>query len=316
MGRRMPLVPQHQIELESDVTPDFGSDRRANLIGSLWMVAAMAGFAVEDAFIKAAAEALPIGQVLVVFGVGGAIVFGLLARLNGDTLYSSDVVSLPMRIRVLFEITGRLFYGLAIALTPLSAATVILQAAPLVVVAGAALIFREKVGWRRWAAIFIGLAGVLVIIKPGTDSFSALSILALIGMIGFAGRDLASRAAPVSISTNILGIYGFLSVIVAGGVFSLWDGVAFRWPSGQVSVFLLGAILAGVVAYTSLMKAMRTGEVSAVTPFRYTRLVFGIALGIAVFGEQLSLSMIVGSGLIVLSGLFILWRGKKTDQVL
>ena len=279
------------------------------------MVMAMAAFAVEDAFIKAAAKSLPIGQVLVVFGAGGVIVFFLLARLNGDKLYSSDVLSRPMRIRALFEITGRLFYGLAIALTPLSAATVILQAAPLVVVAGAALFFREKVGWRRWAAIFIGLAGVIVIIKPGTDSFSALSILALIGMIGFAGRDLASRAAPVSISTNILGIYGFLSVIVAGVVFGLWDGAAFRWPSANVSVFLLGAILAGVVAYTSLMKAMRTGEVSAVTPFRYTRLVFGIALGIVVFGEQLSLSMIVGSGLIVLSGLFILWRGKKTDQV-
>ncbi|HKL06392.1 MAG TPA: DMT family transporter [Roseovarius sp.] len=312
----MPFLRQHQSELDSNVTPDFGSDRRANLVGSLWMVAAMAAFAVEDAFIKAASVTLPIGQVLVVFGTGGAIVFFLLAQLNGDTLYNSDVVSRPMRIRALFEITGRLFYGLAIALTPLSAATVILQAAPLVVVAGAALIFREKVGWRRWAAIFIGLAGVIVIIKPGTDSFSALSILALIGMIGFAGRDLASRAAPVSISTNILGIYGFLSVIVAGVVFALWDGAAFRWPSWHVSVFLLGAILAGVVAYTSLMKAMRTGEVSAVTPFRYTRLVFGIALGIVVFGEQLSLSMIVGSGLIVLSGLFILWRGKKTDQVL
>lgn len=279
------------------------------------MVAAMAAFAVEDAFIKAASVTLPIGQVLVVFGVGGAIVFGLLAWLNGDTLYSSDVVSRPMRIRVLFEVTGRLFYGLAIALTPLSAATVILQAAPLVVVAGAALIFGEKVGWRRWVAIFIGLAGVLVIIKPGTDSFSTLSILALIGMIGFAGRDLASRAAPASISTNIFGIYGFLSVIVAGAVFSLWQGAAFLLPSGEASLFLIGTILAGALAYASLMKAMRTGEVSAVTPFRYTRLVFGIALGIIVFGEQLSLSMIVGSGLIVLSGLFILWRGKQNAQV-
>ena len=304
-------VRQRHSELESEVTPDFGTDRRANLVGSLWMVAAMAAFAVEDAFIKAASQTLPIGQVLVVFGMGGASVFVFLAWLNGDVLYGPDVVSRPMRIRVLFEIMGRLFYGLAIALTPLSAATVILQATPLVVVAGAALIFGERVGWRRWAAIFIGLAGVIVIIKPGTDSFSALSVLALIGMIGFAGRDLASRAAPASIGTNILGVYGFLSVIVAGVVFALWAAVPFRLPSGDASLFLLGAILAGVVAYSSLMKAMRTGEVSAVTPFRYTRLLFGIALGLVVFGEQLSLSMIVGSGLIVVSGLFILWRGKK-----
>ena len=70
------------------------------------------------------------------------------------------------------------------------------------------------------------------------------------------------------------------------------------------------------MAQNILQRLVRSGEVSAVTPFRYTRLVFGIALGIVVFGEQPSLSMIVGSGLIVLSGLFILWRGKKTDQVL
>ncbi|MDX1785009.1 MAG: DMT family transporter, partial [Roseovarius sp.] len=68
---------------------------------------------------------------------------------------------------------------------------------------------------------------------------------------------------------------------------------------------------AGVFAYSCLMKAMRIGEVSAVTPFRYTRLLFGLALGIVLFGESLSLSMLIGSGLIVVSGLFILWRGKQ-----
>ena len=85
----------------------------------------------------------------------------------------------------------------------------------------------------------------------------------------------------------------------------------FAMPDGKTSLFLLGAIVAGVAAYSCLMKAMRTGEVSAVTPFRYTRLLFGIALGIAWFGEQLSLAMMIGSGLIVVSGLFILWRGRQ-----
>ncbi|MEP3233220.1 MAG: DMT family transporter, partial [Hyphomicrobiales bacterium] len=218
-------------------------------------------------------------------------------------------------IRVFFEITARLFYTLAISLIPLSAATVIMQATPLVVVIGAALVFGEKVGWRRWTAIFIGLVGVLIIIQPGTDSFSALSILAVIGVLGFAGRDLASRAAPASLSTSILGLYGFLAIAVAGVLFLAWEPAAFVWPSAEVSLFLLGAVLFGVGSYACLMIAMRTGEVSAVTPFRYTRLIFGIALGIAVFGEQLTLSMVIGSGLIVLSGLFILWRSKQVEAV-
>ena len=293
------------------MTIDFETDRRANLIGSLWMVAAMVAFAVEDVFVKAISEALPIAQILIIFGLGGAFIFASVALFKRERLFSSDVYSRPMRFRVLFEILGRLFYMLAIALTPLSSATVILQATPIVVVAGAALFFREKVGRRRWVAILIGLLGVVVIVRPGTESFSMLSLLAVLGMLGFAGRDLASRAAPTSLSTSILGLYGFLSVLVAGVLFSAWEVKPFVHPGFETSLYLLGAMLTGVTAYSCLMKAMRTGEISAVTPFRYTRMLFGIAFGVLLFDEQLGLSMLIGCGLIVISGLFILWRGKQ-----
>lgn len=286
-------------------------DTRANLIGSMWMIASMAAFTVEDSFIKAASATLPVGQILIIFGLGGAFVFAGLALLQKEPLAPPEVVSRPMRIRVLFEIVGRLFFILAISLTPLSSATVILQATPLVVVAGAAVVFGEKVGWRRWAAILIGLVGVVIIVQPGTESFSMLSVLAIVGMIGFAGRDLASRAAPASLGTSVLGLYGFLSVVVAGVIFAIWQGAPFVVPTAGTSAFLMGAILAGVVAYSCLMKAMRTGEVSAVTPFRYVRLLFGVGFGVVFFGEQLSASMLLGSAVIVLSGLFILWRGKQ-----
>jgi drug/metabolite transporter (DMT)-like permease len=286
---------------------------KANMLGSIWMIASMAIFAIEDAFVKAASNALPVGQILIIFGMGGAVIFASMARLNNEPLFTKDVVSRPMRIRVIFEIIGRLFYVLAIAVTPLSSATVILQATPLVVVAGAAMVFGERVGWRRWSAIFIGLVGVIVIIQPGTDSFSMLSVLAIIGMIGFAGRDLASRAAPATLSTSILGLYGFLSIVVAGSIFSIWQGASFVLPDVYTSFNLAGAILAGVAAYFCLMKAMRTGEVSAVTPFRYTRLLFGITLGVVLFGESLSSTMLLGSGLIVSSGLFIIWRRNSVE---
>jgi len=293
------------------VTIEIATDRKASVIGSAWMIAAMAIFAIEDAFVKAASEALPVGQILIIFGLGGAGVFTCLARVRKEPLFLRDVVSTTMRIRAIFEITGRLFYVLAISMIPLSAATVILQATPLVVVAGAALVFDEKVGRRRWAAILLGLVGVLVIVQPGTDSFSVLSILAIIGMIGFAGRDLASRAAPVSLGTLTLGFYGFLSIVVAGLLFSVWEAAPFVRLNIESSLYLLGAVLAGVAAYSCLMKAMRTGAVSAVTPFRYTRLLFGIALGVLLFGEQLSITMLMGASLIIISGLFINWRGRE-----
>lgn len=288
------------------------SDTRANLHGSLWMVAAMAAFALEDSFVKLVSGSLPTGQILMLFGGGGALIFALIARRNDAPLYTPAILSKPMRLRVVFEVTGRLFYVLAITLTPLSSATVILQATPLVVVAGAALFFGEHVGPRRWLAILIGLLGVVIIIQPGADSFSTLSLFAVIGMLGFAGRDLASRAAPASLSTAILGLYGFLSVVLAGALYALWEGKPFVAPEPLTALWLAGSVVTGVAAYACLMKAMRTGEVSAVTPFRYTRLLFGITLGVMLFNETLNATMLLGCALIVLSGLFILWRGQRT----
>jgi drug/metabolite transporter (DMT)-like permease len=283
---------------------------RQNLAGSLWMIAAMGAFAIEDAFVKVATKTLPIGEVLILFGLGGMLIYIGVLRLNREPLFIPDVLSRPMLIRVVFEVTGRLFYVLAIALIPLSVATVILQATPLVVVAGAVLVFGEKVGWRRWVAIIMGFLGVIVIVQPGTAGFSELSLLAIIGMIGFAGRDLASRAAPATIGTSRLGLYGFLAVVVSGVLYIIWADTPLVIPEREASLALLGGIMFGVVAYSCLMKAMRTGEVSAVTPFRYSRLFFGMALGLLLFDEVLTPAILIGSTLIVMSGLFITWRGK------
>ncbi len=283
---------------------------RENLIGSLWMIAAMAGFALEDAAIKAAAQGLPVAQVLVLFGLGGMVVFGLWALWQGDVIFTRDVLSKPMRIRVVFEISGRLFYVLALALTPLSSATAILQATPLVVVLGAALFFGEQVGWRRWSAIFVGLIGVLLILKPTPESFSPLSILAVLGMLGFAGRDLASRAAPKSLSTTVLGVFGFVAIIAAGALYTLWEQRGFVGMSIQQTLMMMSAVGFGVLAYSALMRAMRTGDVASVTPFRYTRLLFGLGLGVVLFGESLDGQTMAGCAIVVASGLFIMWRGK------
>ncbi|WP_170397054.1 DMT family transporter [Ruegeria arenilitoris] len=293
------------------MTTHIQTDPRSNLTGSAWMISAMALFALEDALLKGASATLPIWQILLLFGAGGTVVFAIVAIVRGTRLFHPDVLSRPMKVRVLFEILGRLFYVLAITLTPLSAATVILQATPLVVVAGAALFFGETVGWRRWSAILIGLIGVVVIIQPTGDSFTALSILAVLGMLGFAGRDLASRAAPATLGTEVLGFYGFLCIIVAGLAYWFWEGVPMAAVDLHTSLHVGGAVLMGTAAYASLMKAMRTGEVSAVTPFRYSRLLFGVGLGVVMFGERLDQTMWIGSGLIVASGLYILWRGRQ-----
>lgn len=285
----------------------------ANLRGSFFMVAAMAGFAVEDMFLKAAARELPVGQILILFGGLGMIAFAVLVRRRGERVLHPAILSRAILVRAGFEVAGRLFFTLAIALTPLSSASAILQAAPLVVVAGAAVVFGEKVGWRRWLAIAIGFAGVLVILRPGVDSFAPLSLLAVIGMLGFAGRDLATRAASPVLSNLQLGVYGFAMMVPAGAGLLVWSGGAV-WPTALATGQIVAATVVGVGAYWALTVAMRTGEVAAVTPFRYTRLVFAMILGIAVFGERPDAATLIGSAIVVAAGVYTLVRSGRLAQ--
>lgn len=281
-----------------------------NLRGSLFMILSMAGFAVEDAFIKAAARQMPLGQVLIVMGLAGIAVFAAQARRAGDPPLPRAVLSRTMALRSGFELAGRLLYALAIALTPISTASAILQATPLVVVLGAALIFGERVGPGRWAVIGLGFAGVLVILRPGLAGFDLLSLLALGGMLGFAGRDLATRAAPPALSNAQLGVAGFAVLGVSGLVIlSVTGGAAL--PSVSGAGLLAGACGFGILGYGALTAAMRTGEVSAVTPFRYTRLLFAMALGIGVFGERPDGATLIGAAMIVGCGVLILGRRRS-----
>jgi drug/metabolite transporter (DMT)-like permease len=285
-----------------------------NLRGSLWMVAAMAGFAVEDMFLKSVAASLPVGQILMIFGAGGMMGFALLAMRRGERILHPAILSPAILIRCLFEVAGRLFYTLAIALTPLSSASAILQATPLVVVMGAALVFGERVGWRRWAAIAVGFAGVLIILRPGLDGFTPLSLLAVLGMLGFAGRDLATRAAPPVLSNLQLGVYGFAMMVPTGALLLAVSGGAVL-PSALAAGQLAAATVIGVLAYYALTSAMRIGEVSVVTPFRYTRLVFALILGATVFGERPDAATLLGSAVIVTSGIYTLLRSRRVQAM-
>jgi len=109
--------------------------------------------------------------------VGGAIVFGVIVLLQGRALFERAMLSAPVMIRAAGEIFGTVCFISAIVYTPLSSASAILQAMPLVVTLGAALFLGERVGWRRWSAISVGFIGVMLIVRPGTDGFSILSLI-------------------------------------------------------------------------------------------------------------------------------------------
>ena len=281
---------------------------RENIFGSCLMILSMAAFAGEDSIIKALSK-LPVSQIIFLIGIGGAVVFLILGLFLNREILVSEINSVPMHARVITEICGRIFYSLALALTSLSSTTMILQATPLVVVAGAAIFFKEKVGVVRWLAIGLGFIGVLLVVSPNEKEFNLLSLLAILGMLGFAFRDLASRAVSPKLNIFTLGCHGFLSLAVAGTSKPNF-AATFLTVSEKAWLFLAAGIILGVVGYGSLISAMRIGEVSAITPFRYTRLIFGLSIGYFIFDENIGFYAGLGCLLIVLSSLVVLYLGK------
>lgn len=282
-----------------------------NLRGIALMTLAMAAFSLEDVFIKRLAETLPIGQILVMLGAGGTIVFAGLARQQGARLGPA----LRLRavwLRNLGEVSGTLLFITALSLMPLSTLATILQTAPLIVTLGAALFLGAPVGWRRWSAIGVGFAGVLLIIRPGLDAFEPLALLALAATICLSLRDLATRAVPQSTSSTLLAAMGFAMVTLAGLIL-LPLGTGPVWPDQAGWGLFAGALISALVAYAAITNAMRAGDVATVTPFRYTRLLFSIALGMAVFGERPDAATFAGAAIILAAGLYTLARTRRAS---
>jgi drug/metabolite transporter (DMT)-like permease len=310
-GRSIPRASDHD-DVDSLLREnlDVRTPIRANnLRGSLLMVAAMFGFALEDVLIKQMAAALPMGQLLALIGCGGTFIFGTLALVNGKRVISRAALSGVIVLRNLGEVIGSVTFVAALVLTTLSSASAILQATPLAVTLGAALFLGESVGWRRWTAAGIGFAGVLLIIQPGLAGFTPASLLALIAVAALALRDLCSRAVPAEITSVQLAAWAFMSIVPAGLAMMVALGTPPVVPSAP-DIARFGAIyVVGGFAYYALVAATRTGEVSAVVPFRYTRLVFAIILGNLIFGERPDALMLTGAALIVVTGIYTIWRG-------
>jgi len=284
-----------------------------NLRGSLFMVLAMLGFAIEDAFFKSATGiGVSAGVGTMIFGLFGTASFVLYAVWTREPVIRRAYIEGPLLIRSAFEILGRLFFALSLAFAPLSTTSAILQAAPLVVTLGAVVVLREPVGLRRWVAMAVGFFGVLLILRPTPSGFDATAIFALLGMIGFAGRDLMTRASPPEVSATQLGILGFLMVFIAGLVITVFEADPLAPPTLPALALLMGTGLAGLVGYSALTKAMRTGEVSVVAPFRYARLLIALVLAFFIFGERPDAPTLIGATLIVGSGTYTLIRsGRK-----
>lgn len=282
-----------------------------NLRGAALMTLAMLGFAGEDTFIKLMSAFLPTWQIMALLGAGASVVFAGLTVVQRQSLMSRSFLHPMVLLRNLGEIVGTLGFVTAIALAPISAVSAVLQATPLAVTLGAAVVLREPVGWRRWSAIWVGFFGVLLVIAPWDAGFDWSVLYALVGVIGLTIRDLATRRVSDDVSSIQLSFLAFLTLIPASIVLSAFSPRAYVPMDPGLWTMLGASVCLGAGAYYAIVAAMRVGDVSFVTPFRYSRMIFALIVGVTVFGERPDMIMLLGAVIIIASGMYTVWRERK-----
>ena len=260
--------------------------------------------------IKAASVTVPVGQVSLLIAVVGFAVFGVWAFRQGRGVFSRNVFSGPVIGRTLAEMVGSGGILMGLSLAPLSLVSAILQASPIMVVAAAAIFLGEEVGWRRWTAILVGFCGVLLIIKPWSTAFDPNVLWAVVGVIGMSARDIFARRMDPGVPTPVVATFGYGGVIVLSiGMMAAAGGAIMPGPVAWVQIAT--ATLIGLVAYWAIIEATRAGDVSVITPFRYTRLIFALGLGLMLFAERPDTQTLFGASLVIGSGLYTLYRERR-----
>ncbi|GAB4294443.1 MAG: DMT family transporter [Roseovarius sp.] len=280
-----------------------------NLHGILLVIAAMAGFTVEDMFIKQLSQTLPVGQILMLLGGASAIVFAVLA--GGRPLLARAAWRRPFLLRGLAEALAAASFATALSLVDISVVAAVFQATPLVVTMGAALFLGEPVGWRRWSAIGAGFAGVLLIIRPGLAGFEPAALLVLVAVVAVAARDLMTRRIDVAVSSFVVSFQGFAAMLPTGALLLAASGAAPRLPGAAEGAMIVAAVAFGGASYYAMVRATRIADASVVTPFRYARLLFSLAVGIVVFAERPDAPTLLGAALVIATGLYTFLRERQ-----
>jgi len=286
-----------------------------NARGALFMCLSMIGFAFNDALIKSVSGDLPLFQAIAVRGLLATTLIGLYAWRVGAMRFRPGARDARLiGLRAVGEIGGGLCFLTALFNMPIANASAILQSLPLAVTLAAALFFGEPVGWRRYLAIMVGFAGVLIIVRPGSDGFTIYSLWALAAVGFVVVRDLATRRLSAAAPGPAIVFVTSLAMTVTAGALA----AATEWRAMELHSLasLAGSAVFLLVGYFYSVSSMRTGEIGFVQPFRYTLLIWATLLGILMFGEWPDFWTMAGGAVVVATGLFTFYRERRVTRAL
>jgi len=281
-----------------------------NLQGALYMMGSMAAFTFNDASVKLLAPEMPLFQIIFLRGVLTTGLIVALAYAMG--LRSLHIPRGDRRLvagRTLAELGGMVAFLTALLNMPLANISAFLMSLPLTVTLAAAVFLGEPVGWRRLLAILVGLIGVLMIVQPGAAGFNSYSLLVLLAVAMFTTRDILTRQLSDAVPSLAVAVITAASVAAFGGLMTIPQDWAAVTPRGGVLVALAATFI--VAGYLLSIMVMRVGEVSFVAPFRYTILIWALALGWYLFGDWPDRLTLAGAGIVVATGIFTIYRESR-----
>jgi S-adenosylmethionine uptake transporter len=284
-----------------------------NMKGAALMTGCVFAYVINDAFMKllfseiALFEAVFLRSIIVIPPV---LVMAWITKVTLRNLSNQD--KRLISVRVVAEICTTVAFLTALKYMPLANVTAILQALPLAVTMAAALFLAEPVGWRRWSAILVGFVGVLIVVRPGLEGFNIYSLAALVAIIFITVREIATRKLTSEVPT----ITVVLSTAIGSALFAGIMMIGTEWHTVSAASWLLiiGAAVAVLIATLLSVMAMRTGEISFVSPFRYTSMLGAIGLGILMFGDWPDQPTLVGTLIIVSTGIYTFHREQTISR--
>jgi drug/metabolite transporter (DMT)-like permease len=286
------------------------SQSQKNLRGIVMMMLAMAFFVLNDTLVKLARAEWEAGQILAVRGAFAMLFLLIWVRASGMMHHMRAVTHGKLVLRGTIEASIAVSFITALGFIPLADITAILMLAPLIITALSMLFFGEKVGWRRWTAVFVGFFGMVLVVQPGGNVAPLFALaLALFAVLGVGLRDLVTRRIPMDIPSVIVAITSTLGTML-GGVLMVLATMTWRDLSAPLLLYSAGAAAMVILGNMAMIEACRDVELSVVSPFRYVVILWAVFLGITVFGEWPQPLAMVGIALIGASGLYTLHRER------
>lgn len=284
--------------------------RHAVVIGLGLALVAYFAFALNDALGKYLVVSFGVAQLVLIRSIGGlAALVPLLVAQNENPLRQIDRPKLQILRALLATVDTGLFYAACVFL-PLADVMTFYMAGPIYTTVASHFLLGEHVAWRRWTAILVGFSGVLIALQPSSDSFSLGALFAVAGSVSYSLALVINKKLENTGDASLV-TYQTTVGLIGGGLFSLFDWRPLTLE-GVLAMLLLGII--GTGAHLMLTRSVKLAPVSVLAPIQYTLLLWGIILGAAVFGDVPSATTLIGSGIIVLAGIFIFHRKSMLGQ--